>query len=209
MSALNGIVGVTAGAAGGILDTFVNLNQARINREFNKSMAQYQNSENLKQWNRQNAYNDPSAQMERLKAAGLNPNLVYGTPGAANAGNSSSSPQMAGASASGSSNIAQPFDSGAALVAAQIANLNAEARVKNAQADKTSGVDTDYQRAATELSQSNAALMQSNTVLNQSMSQITSDPNYINAMRNKPLVENVMGLSKSKPEPYLRHPTLT
>ena len=25
-----------------------------------------------------NAYNDPSAQMERLKQAGLNPNLVYG-----------------------------------------------------------------------------------------------------------------------------------
>lgn len=34
--------------------------------------------QNLQMWNLQNAYNDPSAQMERLRKAGLNPNLVYG-----------------------------------------------------------------------------------------------------------------------------------
>lgn len=32
----------------------------------------------LKDWNRQNAYNHPTQQMQRLKEAGLNPNLVYG-----------------------------------------------------------------------------------------------------------------------------------
>ena len=31
-----------------------------------------------KDWNAQNAYNHPSQQMQRLKEAGLNPNLVYG-----------------------------------------------------------------------------------------------------------------------------------
>jgi hypothetical protein len=31
-----------------------------------------------KDWNMQNAYNDPKQQMQRLKEAGLNPNLVYG-----------------------------------------------------------------------------------------------------------------------------------
>ena len=36
----------------------------------------YQRS--IDMWNMNNAYNDPSAQMERLKQAGLNPNLVYG-----------------------------------------------------------------------------------------------------------------------------------
>lgn len=30
-------------------------------------------------WNRSNEYNNPSSQMARLKAAGLNPNLVYGS----------------------------------------------------------------------------------------------------------------------------------
>lgn len=43
------------------------------------------NAWNLEMWNLQNQYNDPSAQMARLKAAGLNPNLMYGkgTPGIA------------------------------------------------------------------------------------------------------------------------------
>jgi hypothetical protein len=33
---------------------------------------------NKKFWQMQNAYNDPSQQMSRLKKAGLNPNLIYG-----------------------------------------------------------------------------------------------------------------------------------
>lgn len=40
--------------------------------------ADYSFNQNLQMWNLNNAYNDPSAQMERLKNAGLNPNLVYG-----------------------------------------------------------------------------------------------------------------------------------
>lgn len=32
----------------------------------------------VKNWNMQNAYNHPTQQMQRLKEAGLNPNLVYG-----------------------------------------------------------------------------------------------------------------------------------
>ena len=36
-------------------------------------------------WNLQNIYNTPTKQMERLKAAGLNPNLIYGS-GSANTG---------------------------------------------------------------------------------------------------------------------------
>lgn len=44
----------------------------------NKELADYQYSQDLEQWNRANQYNSPIAQMERLKAAGLNPNLVYG-----------------------------------------------------------------------------------------------------------------------------------
>lgn len=30
-------------------------------------------------WNRANEYNSPASQMQRLKAAGLNPNLAYGS----------------------------------------------------------------------------------------------------------------------------------
>lgn len=42
---------------------------------------------NVKFWKMQNAYNHPSQQMERLKAAGLNPNMMYGTSPTAAVGN--------------------------------------------------------------------------------------------------------------------------
>jgi hypothetical protein len=39
---------------------------------------------NLEQWHRQNKYNHPIEQMARLKSAGLNPNMIYGSsPGSA------------------------------------------------------------------------------------------------------------------------------
>ena len=45
---------------------------------------------NQMQWNRQNEYNDPSAQMQRLRKAGLNPNMIYGASPSSAAGNSGS-----------------------------------------------------------------------------------------------------------------------
>ncbi|AXH76522.1 MAG: DNA pilot protein [Microviridae sp.] len=50
-----------------------------------KAMAMQQQY-NKELWDYQNAYNTPQAQMERLKAAGLNPRLVYGS-GASAPGN--------------------------------------------------------------------------------------------------------------------------
>lgn len=51
----------------------------------NRDLAQYQNEYNTEMWNRQNEYNSPAAQMQRYKAAGLNPSLMYsqGSPGLA------------------------------------------------------------------------------------------------------------------------------
>lgn len=43
-----------------------------------KRQTETANELNFALWNIQNAYNDPSAQMQRLRNAGLNPNLVYG-----------------------------------------------------------------------------------------------------------------------------------
>lgn len=45
----------------------------------NRAMQEYEYNKNLEMWNKQNEYNLPGSQMERLKAAGLNPNLVYGS----------------------------------------------------------------------------------------------------------------------------------
>lgn len=48
-----------------------------LTRQYNLMLAKQQNAWNLEQWNRENAYNDPSAQMQRLRNAGLNPDLMY------------------------------------------------------------------------------------------------------------------------------------
>lgn len=56
-----------------------NLELARFQFDQNKEMARQANQYNIEQWERQMAYNNPTAQMERLKSAGLNPNMVYGT----------------------------------------------------------------------------------------------------------------------------------
>lgn len=47
-------------------------------RRYNLEMYAKQRADALADWNRQNEYNSPLQQMARLKAAGLNPNLVYG-----------------------------------------------------------------------------------------------------------------------------------
>lgn len=62
-----------------------------LQHRYNKEMAELQNQYNIDMWNRQNEYNSPLQQMNRLKEAGLNPNLMYSQ---GNVGNASSAPQM-------------------------------------------------------------------------------------------------------------------
>lgn len=57
------------------------LAQAKLNHDtqsYNIGMYKLQRADALSDWNMQNQYNSPTSQMQRLKAAGLNPNLVYG-----------------------------------------------------------------------------------------------------------------------------------
>jgi hypothetical protein len=46
--------------------------------DVNAQLYEKQRADALTDWNRQNAYNSPSQQMQRFKEAGLNPNLIYG-----------------------------------------------------------------------------------------------------------------------------------
>lgn len=53
--------------------------QNRKDRAFAREQYDTQRRDALADWAMQNEYNSPASQMERLKAAGLNPNLVYGS----------------------------------------------------------------------------------------------------------------------------------
>lgn len=61
----------------------------RIQNNFNKQQATTSWNRALDMWNRQNIYNSPKEQMNRLLQANLNPNLMYGQ---GSVGNASSSP---------------------------------------------------------------------------------------------------------------------
>ena len=56
------------------------------NQQHAKEMLASQQNFNRESWNLQNEYNDPKAQMARLREAGLNPNLVYGNGATTQAG---------------------------------------------------------------------------------------------------------------------------
>lgn len=61
----------------------------RIQNNFNKRQATTSWNRAVDMWNRQNVYNSPKEQMNRLLQANLNPNLMYGQ---GSVGNASSSP---------------------------------------------------------------------------------------------------------------------
>ena len=48
-------------------------------QNYNQRVYERNRTDALADWNRQNEYNSPQEQMRRFKAAGLNPNLIYGS----------------------------------------------------------------------------------------------------------------------------------
>lgn len=85
-----GILSGLGGLAGGAIGAWATMKQAKIEAETqrqnvdrtieaNKGLAEYQYSKDLEMWQRQNQYNSPEQQMQRLESAGLNPNMAYGS----------------------------------------------------------------------------------------------------------------------------------
>lgn len=75
--AINALNNQIANVGGMALAAQANKHQQKRAIEYNWEMAKWQNATNIENWKMQNEYNSPSAQMQRLQEAGLNPNLVY------------------------------------------------------------------------------------------------------------------------------------
>lgn len=116
-----------------------NIISTAMANDANERMQHEQNKWNLEQWNRNNAYNSPAAQMQRFKAAGLNPDLMYqqGTPG------------ISSAPAQGNNPIPkQPFQMQLdPLMLAQLKNIEADTNLKKSDANQkdllTEGINYD------------------------------------------------------------------
>lgn len=100
---LGGLIGAAGSVLGGAIQggtglastNATNKTNLQISREtnaLNERLQQQAFQQNRGMWNEANAYNSPSAQMDRLKAANLNPNLVYGS-GSVVGNTSTSTPQ--------------------------------------------------------------------------------------------------------------------
>lgn len=89
-------IGLGLSAAQTILNPILQNAQNQRNREWTKEMYERQRKDALENWRMENEYNSPEQQMQRLKEAGLNPHLVYGSGATATGGSVNSvSPQMA------------------------------------------------------------------------------------------------------------------
>ena len=129
------------GLGGSFIGSLFGDNSAKKQFKYQQQLNREAFQHDVDMWNRQNAYNTPSAQMERLQAAGLNPNLVYGNGGATNTANSAptynagSAPdvaaarQAAGSLANAGFNTALNFQ----LAQVQAANIEADTKLKETQ----------------------------------------------------------------------------
>lgn len=119
----------------GISSIFNHSSQKRENernRDFTREMFDKQVENNIKMWNLQNQYDLPKNQIERLRQAGINPDLYY------SGGSVSASSPISSASPSASSSGYQPVSLGQydPLTTAQIGLINAQTRNLDADTDK-------------------------------------------------------------------------
>lgn len=70
--------GMITGTIQNSMNNYANYQNNKKQQEWAEKMYGVQRRDALADWQMQADYNSPKAQMERLKAAGLNPNLVYG-----------------------------------------------------------------------------------------------------------------------------------
>ena len=131
--------------AGGALGLAANL----ISNRQQKKREQDRRLYDLEQWHRQNKYNHPLQQMQRLAQAGLNPNLIYGSSPGSAVGNAGAIP----AGQAPEYNLDNPVTS------------FMDARVKQAQSDNLrSAVNLNTANAMKSISQSGLAKSQTNQI---------------------------------------------
>lgn len=128
------LVGMGFSVANKMVDSVFNEHAANKAFSRQKALMQMQNELAIQNWERENAYNTPAAVKQRLMAAGINPDLMYGQLGMASMQSDISSPSAPSApmSSTGISNLAQDI----AAIQNAITNRNiSEAQIPNINAD--------------------------------------------------------------------------
>lgn len=155
---------ITAGSAlvGGASNAVIGAKLNKKNRDFYREMTEKQNQFNADQaqlayqrqrelydyqFDKESVYNDPRAQMQRMRAAGLNPALLYGS-GVGDAGSVSAAPSGVGSASAANANPPEmqnyltPAIESLSTVAQALSDIN----LKSSTSEKTKA-DTDLSRA--------------------------------------------------------------
>lgn len=111
-----------------------NAHEAKKNREWNSAEAQKDRDFQSDMWQKTNDYNSPKSQMQRLKDAGLNPNMFYG-----DSAQMATAEMASGSAATGGAQGSMPMAQLMGL--AQIEAIKASAHKDEADAERTE-VDT-------------------------------------------------------------------
>lgn len=114
-----------------------------IQTEANKSLARYGMGISKEMWD----YTNYENQRKHMEAAGLNPALMYGSAGQ---GGTTSSASAGSASGGMASDSKQGMGLDGAMIASQIRVNEAQAKKLDAEAEKTSGVDTELAKKSIE-----------------------------------------------------------
>ncbi|WGL31064.1 DNA pilot protein [Dipodfec virus UOA04_Rod_691] len=172
-------IGSLLGSVGGTIANQINFNKQlksqreenQKNREFNAQQSALQRAYNLNVLNSQNNYNSPAEMMKRLRAAGLNPNLVYGDIGSS----TSTGPLgMSPASSNGSVGSALPDYSGIMNLGLQEAQIDLLKAQKEKTESETTSTDIEN-RYKDELLRGEVLLQDTNIQLNLSNVRLTDE----------------------------------
>ena len=121
-----------------------------LQHAYNKDAAAYSQKLQKEMWD----YTNYENQVKHLKEAGLNPALLYGMSGSG--GSTAGSAQAAGVGNPGTTAVGMGLE--AAQLISNIRLTNAEASKTEAEGEKISGVDTEFTKAQTNLTNFNAIL---------------------------------------------------
>ena len=121
-----------------------------LQAKYNREQAKYTSDLQKEMWN----YTNYENQLKHIERAGLSQGLIYGMNGGG--GTTAGSTQAAGVGNPGTTAVGMGLE--AAQLFSNIRLTNAEASKAEAEAEKTSGVDTEFTKAQTNLANFNAAL---------------------------------------------------
>ena len=144
------VVEALVAGIGGAFNSIFQGRQNRKNREFQERENQINRQFAVDMWNKQNEYNLPTNQMQRLRDAGINPHLAYSQGQPMNTSNAPATPSGVGSLPQGIApqmNIGEIFN--ALMTKAQIKQMEAQTEKTLAEKEeveaRTEGIGKDNQ----------------------------------------------------------------